>query len=82
MSSAPVSAYFQSAFRCIAPNGSSRVYWVKEKGVHARKPRPGKRKIWIKLHRLPVKTDRVPYEVGRSEPGGAWLRASKARPRR
>src|SRR4029077_4051486 len=56
----------QSTFRCIAPGGSSLGAAAKVEGrVRTGKPRPGKRKIGVKLHRSLIETSGFPYQVGR-----------------
>src|SRR4030095_8361225 len=56
----------QSTFRCIASGRSSLDAAAKvEVRVRTGKPRPGKRKIGVKLHRSLVETSGFSYYVGR-----------------
>ena len=55
----------QNTFCCIAPSGSSIEAAEKVKvSVHARKPRPSKREIGVKLHRPLIKAGDFDQEIG------------------
>src|SRR5262249_35679017 len=55
----------QSSFRCIAPSGTHVKETHVERCVRTRKSRPGKRKVWIKLHCPLEKTDGFFGEIAR-----------------
>src|SRR5205814_4569151 len=66
----------QSTFRCVSSSGAVRHFEIKlEKRVLARKPRPSKRKIGVKLHRPLIKTDGFLCEIMREGGMGTWFRS-------